>query len=288
MVSATLLRENDQGVVLDLGSTVITVERKQILDLRAAENGGEVEGAKRRDIYTVGREQPAPVRELVARHGDSVVVVRTPRGTGSGFFISAAGHLITNYHVVESETRVTVVVYEKEDQGYAKHEFKKVKILATQPLRDLALLQVETEDMKDYKPQPVTIADHDSVDVGDMVFTIGNPLGLERSASQGIVSSVTRTLGHLRFIQTDAAVNPGNSGGPLFNARGEVVAVICAGYNFFQGLAFGIPAADVVDFLEHRDAYLYDVSQPQNGVRYLDPPFHGPEDKSQIAKDPVP
>ena len=73
-------------------------------------------------------------------------------------------------------------------------------------------------------------------------------------------------------IQTDAAINPGNSGGPIFNARGEVVAVACGGAAVFQGLAFGIPANELIDFLVHRDTYLYDESQPQNGVTYLPPP----------------
>ena len=77
----------------------------------------------------------------------------------------------------------------------------------------------------------------------------------------------------MRLIQTDAAINPGNSGGPIFNARGEVVAVACAGAAVFEGLAFGIPANELIDFLVHRDTYPYDESQPQNGVTYLPPPF---------------
>ena len=142
-----------------------------------------------------------------------------------------------------------------------------------QPLRDLALLQIDEEALKDLSVQPLVIAKGDSVRAGDMVFAVGNPLGLERSVSQGIVSSTTRTMGHLRFIQTDASINPGNSGGPLFNSRGEVIGVACAGFTVFDGLSFGIPAIDLIDFLTHRDAYLYDPAQPQNGVTYLPPPF---------------
>lgn len=78
------------------------------------------------------------------------------------------------------------------------------------------------------------------------------------------------------MIQTDAAINPGNSGGPLFNARGEVVGIVCAGATSFDGLAFGIPATDLVDFLVHRETYLYDPAQPLNGVTYLQPPFRNP------------
>ena len=72
-------------------------------------------------------------------------------------------------------------------------------------------------------------------------------------------------MGNLRMIQTDAAVNPGNSGGPLFNARGEIVGVVCAGAVSFDGLAFGIPASDLIDFLIHRDTFLYDPAQSLNG-----------------------
>jgi serine protease Do len=90
----------------------------------------------------------------------------------------------------------------------------------------------------------------------------------------------------VRLIQTDAAINPGNSGGPIFNARGEVVAVACAGAAIFDGLAFGIPANELIDFLVHRDTYLYDESQPQNGVTYLPPPFrpHAPVEKAQESR----
>ena len=115
--------------------------------------------------------------------------------------------------------------------------------------------------------------DRDDLRVGDLVFAIGNPVGLERSVTQGIVSSTTRKIDQSRLIQTDAAINPGNSGGPIFNARGEVVAVACAGAAVFQGLAFGIPANELIDFLVHRDTYVYDESQPQNGVTYLQPPY---------------
>ena len=127
-------------------------------------------------------------------------------------------------------------------------------------------------------PKPVLIDDRDDLRVGDVVFAIGNPLGLERTVTQGIVSSTSRTIGHMRLIQTDAAINPGNSGGPLFNLRGEVVGIACAGATLFDGLAFGIPATDLIEFLIHRDAYLYDASHPQNGITYLPPPFRGRHD----------
>ncbi len=271
-LTATLLQETDDRVVLDLGDEVVTIDKKRVLG--EVSRGEQAKGqTSRREFYTLGRLDEMPVPQLVRRFGDAVVTVSTPSGLGSGFIISDEGHLITNYHVVEKELKVSVTVFQKKRQGYEKRQLKKVKILALNPLRDLALLQLDKKELGDFQLKHVVIAEKPSVRVGDLMFAIGNPLGLERTVTQGIVSSTTRTLGHLRFIQTDASINPGNSGGPMFNARGEVVGVVCAGYSFFSGLAFGIPATDLIDFLRNRDAYLFDPTQPQNGVKYFQPPF---------------
>ncbi|NOZ39379.1 MAG: trypsin-like serine protease [Planctomycetes bacterium] len=276
-LTATLLQKTDDRVVLDLGHEIVTVDAKRVLSMSSSEQATKQGQTSAREFYTLGRLDEMPVPQLVKRFGDAVVTVKTPSGMGSGFLISSEGHLITNYHVVEKELKVIVTVFQKKKQGYEKRQLKRVKILALNPLRDLALLQLDKEELGDFELKHVVIAEKASVRVGDLIFAIGNPLGLERTVTQGIVSSTTRTLGQLRFIQTDASINPGNSGGPMFNARGEVVGVVCAGYSFFSGLAFGIPATDLVDFLQHRDAYLFDSTQPQNGVKYFAPPFRGSE-----------
>ncbi len=275
-VTATLLQKTADRVVLDLGHEVVTIAARQVLAVgpAAQQTSGQTTD---KEFYTLGRLAEAPVPQLVKRYGDAVVTVATPSGMGSGFLISDAGHLITNYHVVEENLNVVVTVFQRKSQGYQKRQLKQVKILALHPLRDLALLQLDLQELGDFQLQHVVLASRSTVRVGDLVFAIGNPLGLERSVTQGIVSSTTRTLGQLRFIQTDASINPGNSGGPLFNARGEVVGVVCAGYSFFSGLAFGIPAPDLIDFLKHRDAYLFDSTQPQNGVKYHAPPWRETE-----------
>lgn len=275
-LTATLLQETDDRVVLDLGDEVVTIDKKRILGEVSRGVGSKGQTAKQ-EFFTLGRLDEMPVPQLVRRFGDAVVTVSTPSGMGSGFLISDQGHLITNYHVVEKELKVIVTVFHKQKQGYEKRQLKKVKILALNPLRDLALLKLDMEEVGDFQLKHVVIAEKPTVRVGDLMFAIGNPLGLERTVTQGIVSSTTRTLGHLRFIQTDASINPGNSGGPMFNARGEVVGVVCAGYSFFSGLAFGIPATDLIDFLRNRDAFLFDPTQPQNGVKYFQPPFRDSE-----------
>jgi serine protease Do len=285
-ISATLLRENDEGVVLDLGYDVLHVPKARVLDVKRDEVDAAKGPRQDRGIFRTGRLEPADVPELVKRHGDAVVVVKTSGGLGSGFVISKQGHLITNYHVVEGQNKPQVTLFRRTEQGYERQDLKKVKVLALQPMRDIALLQLDVTELKGELPEPVVINDEDDLRVGDLVFAVGNPLGLERSVTQGIVSSTTRTIGHLRLIQTDASINPGNSGGPMFNARGEVVGIVCAGHVMFAGLAFGIPSNDLVDFLVHRDSFLYDAAQPLNGATYLSPPF-GAGSKTENPSKPA-
>ncbi len=281
-IVAEVLKQDDNFVVLDLGFEVLKIPADQVLTIEKADKDATEPADIGNGLYTTGRLKAAPVNELVKRYGDSVVMVKTPSGLGSGFFISESGYLITNYHVVERETAITVSIFNKTEAGYERKELKKVRIVALHPVRDLALLQVDEEEAADVAIEPVVLAEDDGVDVGSLVFAIGNPLGLERSVSQGIVSSRTRSIGYLRFIQTDAAINPGNSGGPLFNSRGEVIGVACAGHAMFAGLAFGIPVQELISFLENKETYLYDSSFPQNGVKYLAPPYRkSQEDPSE-------
>lgn len=272
-VTGPLLRENDQGVVIDLGHEVVNLPAKRVLNISREKEETTARDKQTGGIFTTGRLEALDVPELVKRFGDAVVMVKNAGGLGSGFIISREGHIVTNYHVVENQTRVQVTLFRRTSSGYEKHELRRVKILALQPMRDIALLQLDLEEYKGTLPAPVVINDQDDLRGGDLVFAIGNPLGLERSVTQGIVSSTTRKIGHLRLIQTDASINPGNSGGPIFNVRGEVVAIASAGAQMFDGLAFGIPANELIDFLVHRETYLYDPSQPQNGITYLPPPY---------------
>lgn len=286
-ITARVLRENSEGLVLDLGYDVLLVPASRVLSKVEDEGPATPQASSDRGIYSTGRLEPADVPDLVKRSGDAVVIVKTPTGLGSGFVISRQGHLITNYHVIEGQTKIQVTMFRRSDQGYARRDLNKVKVLALQPMRDIALLQLDLSEIEGELPTPLVINDRDDLRVGDMVFAIGNPLGLERSVTQGIVSSTTRTMGHLRLIQTDASINPGNSGGPLFNMRGEVIGIVCAGATSFDGLAFGIPSDDLVDFLEHRESYLYDASQPLNGATYLAPPYLAPAD-AQSAEASTP
>ena len=138
------------------------------------------------------------------------------------------------------------------------------------PEMDLALVKMERP--ADLALKTIFLGDSDAMQVGDTVYAIGAPIGLDRTVSSGIVSVTNRTFEGRCHLQITTPINPGNSGGPLFNLRGEVVGVNSAGYRGFQGLNFAIPAKYVIDFLENRDAFTLDTTRSENGVHYLPAP----------------
>jgi S1-C subfamily serine protease len=187
-VTATLLRQSEEGVVLDLGYEVLQIPAKRVLDVRREDEADEPARAAERGIFRTGRLEAREVPELVKRFGEAVVMVRNPGGLGTGFLTSREGHLVTNYHVVENHTQLRATMFRRVagagQAGFEKVEFRKVKIVALQPLRDLALLQLDAAEADGRLPEPVVINDRDDLRVGDMVFAIGNPLGMERSVTQ--------------------------------------------------------------------------------------------------------
>ncbi|MDQ6685004.1 MAG: Do family serine endopeptidase [Pseudomonadota bacterium] len=156
------------------------------------------------------------------------------RGMGSGFIIGADGLILTNAHVVENAKDVTVKLSDR-------REFT-AKVLGSDPATDIAVLKIDAKNLP-----VVRLGDPRSLEVGDPVLAIGAPYGLEQTATSGIVSAKGRSLprgGSVPFIQTDAAVNPGNSGGPLFDGGGAVVGINSQIYSMsggFQGVSFAIP-----------------------------------------------
>jgi len=156
------------------------------------------------------------------------------QSVGSGFIISNDGYLITNAHVVDGADEVTVKLTDKREY--------KAKVIGADKRTDVALLKIEAKDLP-----KVLIGDPEKLKVGEWVVAIGKPFGLESTMTAGIVSAKGRDLPQenlVPFIQTDAAVNPGNSGGPLFNLRGEVVGInsmIFSRTGGYMGLSFAIP-----------------------------------------------
>ena len=156
------------------------------------------------------------------------------QSTGSGFIISSDGYVVTNAHVVDDASEVTVHLSDK-------REFV-AKVIGNDRRTDVALLKIAAKDL----PR-VTIGDPDKLKVGEWVVAIGKPFGLDNTMTAGIVSAKGRDLPQenlVPFIQTDVAINPGNSGGPLFNMRGEVVGINSLIYSRtggYMGLAFAVP-----------------------------------------------
>jgi serine protease Do len=162
------------------------------------------------------------------------------------------------------------VWFPQSDETLRRTVIEDVEIIAVNNHLDLALLKMSHPDGGDFIFAPLETSE--SIEVGQTVFAIGNPLGLERTLSQGVISTTQRSFDGLTYVQTDAAINPGNSGGPLFNTRGEVVGITNMGATFFQGLNFAIPARYVKDFIRNREAFAFDKDNPNSGYNYHQPP----------------
>lgn len=286
-VSGRILAEKRDLVVMDVGYTVLIIPRGQIVKIsRAASVDPTAVVASLNPVvpapssatidakagYQTASTPPPvrDVRELVNLLGEGVVQVSTPGGLGSGFIINSDGFLITNFHVIEGETQISVEVYLVKSGQLERKTYKNVQIIAINKFNDMALLKITDKDAPHFSR--VLLGDSETLSVGEPVFAIGSPLGLERTVTQGIVSTKTRELQGELYLQTTAQINPGNSGGPLFNMRGEVVGITNMKITFGEGLGFAIPINAVKYFLDHRDAFAYSNDNPSNPYRYLEPP----------------
>jgi serine protease Do len=160
---------------------------------------------------------------------------RVERGSGSGFIINSSGQILTNAHVVDGADRVTVTL--KDGRTFDG------EVLGEDPVTDVAAIKIDANNLP-----TLAVGNSDSLQPGEAVVAIGNPLGLNNTVTSGIISATGRSgsdIGasdkRVDYIQTDAAINPGNSGGPLLNARGQVIAMNTAIIRGAQGLGFAIP-----------------------------------------------
>ena len=284
VVRGTVLKETTDAFFIDVGFTVLSVPRASILERRSVDDAGAVtEGERetRRGLYSEATLPEITVKEAVERFGEGVVLVKNPSSLGSGFIISDDGHIVTNAHVVQGETEVTVTVYRKVEGQMERKVFEKVRIVAVNPVVDLALLQIQPEELADTRLTKVYLGRSEDVKQGQTVFAVGAPEGLERSVSEGIVSTTNRENRGMVYVQTTAQVNPGNSGGPLFNKKGEVVGVVAWKLLFSEGLNFAIPIHYVQHFLDNREAFAFDRDNPNNGRKYLPPPRRPEKDPRQ-------
>lgn len=291
-VSGKILAEKKESVALDIGYTVLVVPRSQIekiirtsivAEAAITKAGNTAKLEPKSEPATGAANAPgslyknaaanAPistVRELVSKLGEGVVQVRTPGGLGSGFFLNEDGFLMTNFHVIEGETQIWIEVYHEKEGQLERKSYKEVRIVAMNKFADLALLRIEDKDAPKFKP--VVLGSTDPLAVGERVFAIGSPLGLERTVTEGILSTKTRQLAGDLYLQTTTQINPGNSGGPLFNLAGQVIGITNMKITYGEGLGFAIPVEAIKFFLEHRDAFTYSADNPSNPYRYLEPP----------------
>ncbi len=164
---------------------------------------------------------------------------RERRSLGSGVIVKHEKgklYILTNNHVVEGASKVIV--------KFDKHTEKPAKIVGTDPKTDLAVIEVEAKGIPEVTKRIAKLGDSDRVKVGQIAIAIGNPYGLERTVTVGVVSALKRSIGitqYESYIQTDAPINPGNSGGPLINIYGEVIGINTAIVASGQGLGFAIP-----------------------------------------------
>jgi S1-C subfamily serine protease len=168
------------------------------------------------------------IEQFDTRQGKKIVT-----GTGTGFLFSSDGYLFTNSHVVKKAKQLRAMLYDG--------SLHQAHLIGDDPYTDLAILKIEATDYT-----PAALGNSDDLKIGQLVIAIGNPLGFQHTVTAGVISALGRTLSGETgvsmdsMIQTDAALNPGNSGGPLINAEGEVVGVNTATIRGAQGLCFAI------------------------------------------------
>lgn len=209
--------------------------------------------------------------------------------SGSGFILDHRGHILTNNHVIENAQRILVTMHDGE-------EFD-AELVGREPINDMAVVRINALERK---LVPVRFADSSELKVGMRVFAIGNPFGLERTMTTGIISSLDRTLPVTRarsiksVIQIDAAINPGNSGGPLLNSHGEVIGINTAiasrtGQN--SGIGFAIPSnlvgRIVPELIQHgrfiRPEFgIEEVTKTEDGLRVITMVPNGPAEKAGL------
>jgi serine protease Do len=268
-VQAPILKKTDQRVVLDLGSNILSIPVQDILSISEDTDDIEKKNITTNAYYTEAEMPQISTSVAAGKYGDAVVVVKSSHGLGSGFFVNKKGYLITNFHVVKGSRHLTVTRFKQEGAILKRIIHRDVEIVATAPFHDLAVLKI-----KDFDDELVTVvwAPTDKVSVGAPVFVIGNPVGLERSVSEGVISQAERNFNGFLYHQVDAPVNPGNSGGPLFNSCGQVIGVVNMGAVNFEGLNFAIPVEHVKYVLDHLTGFAFDESNPESGFVYPEPP----------------
>ena len=242
----------DQDETEDAGDLLTPIELEE--SPTSPPNVPEAEGLSLQEIY---RQCIASVVSITSSSGSST-------STGTGVILSEDGYIVTNYHVIEGGTRITVLLHD--DREFSAW------IVGSDPATDLAVLKIEADDLTG-----ATFGDSDVLQVGDSVAAIGDPLGIEYrgTMTNGIISAINRNMnidGRLmNLIQTNAALNSGNSGGPLINSHGQVIGINTVKIGAFtdkagvEGIGFAIPSATVTDIVNQIIEMGYVSGRPSIG-----------------------
>jgi len=284
-IHGDIIKRTDNKLWVDIGPEVIEVAMSQVRVVDRVEKLKDDSEVNATSLFRTATQLPElSPKEQAKRVGASVIKVSTPGGLGSGVLLNEEGYAITNAHVIQGETDLRVTVWIPQEDGTLKRTtIEDVVIIAVNNHIDLALLQLSHPDGEPFDFSMLEQAE--TIEVGQMVFAIGNPLGLERSMSQGVISTKQRSFDGLTYIQTDAAINPGNSGGPLFNSKGEVVGITNMGITAAESLNFAIPTRYVKDFVRNREAFAYDEKNPNAGHNYHKPPKRSENGIASQLKD---
>ena len=206
----------------------------------------ELQDEEKATIGLFERSSPAAVfitSLAVRRNAFSLDLTQIPQGSGSGFIWDRQGHVVTNYHVIANANAAQVTLADQSDW--------EARLVGVAPEKDLAVLKI---DAPAARLTPLPIGSSENLRVGQSVFAIGNPFGLDQTLTTGVISALGREIQSLAgvpirdVIQTDAAINPGNSGGPLLDSAGRLIGVNTAIYSpsgTYAGIGFAIPAHDV-------------------------------------------
>lgn len=268
-ISAPVIKESSEHVYVDLGFDILKIPRGSIASIgssSAASSQTPSAPTENKGLYAIGNPQVHSTVEGVQAFGPAVVVVKSPAGLGSGFIVHEDGYLITNFHVIEGQKHFTVTQFVQKGAELKRVIHKAIRIVALDAFHDLAVLQIEDEHEAPFPKVVLSLAEPV---YGESVFVIGNPAGLERTVTEGILSHAGRLFEGSLYLQIDASVNPGNSGGPLFNGHGQVIGVVNMGSRIMQGLNFAIPVRHVTFLLDHIEAYAYDKSNSESGFVYV-------------------
>jgi serine protease Do len=287
-LAGELIKQSDDAYFVDLGFDIFRVPATAVAEMIDQAEAGEAVSVAEivdgdRPLNTTGvtymeRTEDGTfdtIRGMVEASRLGVVHIKAPSKSGSGFIINKEGYIVSNFHVVQEERYLTVTVYYQDGNEVKKKIYRDVELIALSPLMDISLLKINDDDLDPDLLTPLPVAQPGDDQNGTVAVAIGNPgmggMALDHTISEGIVSSKNRNFNDILYLQTTAAVNPGNSGGPLINANGEVIGLVTYKAYMQDNIGFAMPAQYIRYFIENQQGFAYPEDKLNTGIRYLEP-----------------